>query len=240
MLLPIGAIFFLTANAQAEKQLDYPINSTEIELKIHAKKMPRFPIILKQKGYTKGEVELIVEIDEFGELRDHIVSKTTRNEFAEEVKKVIHAWNFDPPKWRNKTVPVITPIRVFFESTGDVVSFDLSSGLMNIIFHKDRVTKTLVSVDDLDEFPTPKIVTSPRIPTKLFNENKGTHGVFTFYIDQLGRVRMPALEKTNGQVDVRVLVAAQDALMEWKFNPPTARGRPVIVQVSQRFQFGAN
>jgi hypothetical protein len=41
----------------------------------------------------------------------------------------------------------------------------------------------------------------------------------------------------GGKVDVRLLEAAQDALEEWEFAPPTVRGKRVIVELKQPFLF---
>lgn len=237
-----GATTFCLSAALGEKNLDYPTSTEGIELIIHPKKLPIFPHSLKMEGYMQGEVELIVEIDEFGELRDHLVSATTRPEFAEEVERVIRTWNFDPPMWKGKAIPVITRIRVNFESTGAVISFDLSSGLLNRILSEDVLMKlyreqNLVGVDDLDTYPIPKVVSQPIVSKALLDENRGTQGIFSFYIDQRGKVRMPALDHVKGEVDLRLLTAVQNALMEWQFDPPTANGKPVIVYVSQPFVF---
>ena len=237
-----GATTFCLSVAQAEKMLDYPTSTEGIQLEIHAKTLPIFPYAMKQEGYMRGEVDLIVEIDEFGELRDHLVSVASRDEFAREVERVIDTWNFNPPMWEGKAVPIIARIRVNFESIGAVISFDITSGILNRMVSQDTLMRmyrkqNLVNADDLDSFPTPKVVTKPQVSQVLLDENKGTKGVFTFYIDQRGRVRMPALKQVEGEVDLRLLIAAQDALLQWQFEPPTAKGKPVIVQVSQPFLF---
>jgi len=238
----LGAISIASTVCLAEKMLDYPKSSEGIELIIKAKTLPRFPQSLKNEGYSSGTVNLIVEIDEFGELRDHIVSETTKKEFADAVERVIHTWDFDPPKWQDTSVPVITRIKVNFESHGDVVSFDLSSGLMYKMIGSGFMQDThkqqnLVPVNHLDALPSPIIVVNPLIPNELLADNLGTNGTFSFYIDQNGQVRMPALEKVDGEVDSRLLSAVQDALLQWKFDPPTANGKPVVVQVFQQFNF---
>ena len=237
-----GATTFCLPVTQAEKMLDYPTSVEGIKLEIHAKTLPIFPHTLKVEGYSRGEVELIVEIDEFGELRDYLVSFASRDEFAREIERVIDTWDFNPPMWEGKAVPVIARIRVNFESTGAVVSFDITTGFLNKIVSQDILMQihrlqNLVDVDDLDSFPTPKIVANPQISQELLDENKGTKGIFTFYIDQKGRVRMPAIEQVEGDVDLRLLIAVQDALLQWQFEPPTVKGKPVIVHVSQPFLF---
>jgi outer membrane biosynthesis protein TonB len=56
-----------------------------------------------------------------------------------------------------------------------------------------------------------------------------------FYIDEKGVVRMPAVQ--NGPHPY-LMEMAVEAMKGWKFEPPTSRGRPVLVAAAQTFEFG--
>jgi TonB family protein len=68
-------------------------------------------------------------------------------------------------------------------------------------------------------------------------EQRGVAGSATveFYIDESGAVRMPAVFKADFP-ELGHLLA--DAVRQWKFDPPTRQGRPVLVHASQTVVFG--
>jgi len=51
----------------------------------------------------------------------------------------------------------------------------------------------------------------------------------------MGAVRLPSVSTEQDAVLTRLAI---DALKQWKFSPPTSRGRPVLVKASQVFDFG--
>jgi len=92
------------------------------------------------------------------------------------------------------------------------------------------------SLKDLDKIPTPVYTVSPAYPREL--ADKGVKGkvVINFFIDETGAARMP-----SGSVhdDDRLSALALAALRQWKFEPPTKNGKPVLVAAQQIFNFGA-
>jgi outer membrane biosynthesis protein TonB len=57
-----------------------------------------------------------------------------------------------------------------------------------------------------------------------------------FFIDETGAVRLPAGVTTENKV---LTALALDAVKQWKFTPPTTRGKGVLVKASQVFNFNA-
>jgi hypothetical protein len=55
-----------------------------------------------------------------------------------------------------------------------------------------------------------------------------------FYIDETGRPRMAAADVEG---NVEVTSACLQAIEQWRFTPPTRRGRPVTIRACQRFDF---
>jgi len=55
-----------------------------------------------------------------------------------------------------------------------------------------------------------------------------------FYIDETGAVRLPSLAPGEN-LELGSLAIA--ALSQWRFNPPTSRGRAVLVKAVQTFNF---
>jgi len=58
-----------------------------------------------------------------------------------------------------------------------------------------------------------------------------------FYIDEKGAVRMPAVDASANPYLSDIAVAA---VREWRFEPPTSRGKPVLIAASQEFNFNGN
>jgi TonB family protein len=56
-----------------------------------------------------------------------------------------------------------------------------------------------------------------------------------FYIDEKGAVRLPAI-KYSDRIDLAE--SALEAVRQWKFEPPTRNGRPVLITAVQQFDFG--
>lgn len=56
----------------------------------------------------------------------------------------------------------------------------------------------------------------------------------SFYIDEQGAVRMPYV---LGQPNLELADLAVEAVRQWKFEPPTRQGRPVLVHAQQLFRF---
>ncbi|MCX6951979.1 MAG: energy transducer TonB [Verrucomicrobia bacterium] len=87
---------------------------------------------------------------------------------------------------------------------------------------------------ELDRIPVPLQAVSPRYPEEL--ARLGAVGEITvdFYIDERGAVRMPYVSSHAQPLLARLAV---DAVRQWKFEPPTRRGQPVLVHVRQLFRF---
>jgi TonB family protein len=58
--------------------------------------------------------------------------------------------------------------------------------------------------------------------------------VVDFYIDETGAVRMPYV---TGRPHTLLANLAVDAVRQWKFEPPTRNGTPVLVHARQVFHF---
>jgi TonB family protein len=103
-------------------------------------------------------------------------------------------------------------------------------------FRNDRYVFQPCNPRELDRVPAPLVKVAPRYPVQLAKQ--GVKGAVTieFFIDETGAVRLPSgVAKENN-----VLTAlALDAVKQWKFAPPTSRGKGVLVKASQMFDFNA-
>lgn len=236
---------FVSSQETSDDSANYEYNLTGegVELSFKVMKEPMFPVTLKSKGTDKGEVTVLLEIDYQGELRDWLVTHASHKDFARAVDNAVSAWKFEPPLWNGKPISVISAINIDFRATGNVMSLDMTSSIAEIYTSIGATSFDAIKVaefDDLDRFPEPVKVVTPQVPKKLLKK-RGYHvGVFRFFIDTEGHVRLAHIDRVEGTVDVRALEAAQDALEQWEFTPPTVKGRPVVVEVAQPFRFEPN
>jgi len=101
---------------------------------------------------------------------------------------------------------------------------------------KDQYSYRVHILQELDHIPRPVHIVEPHYPLEW--ANKGIAGVVTieFYIDETGRVRLPAV--VNSGVSPLLGNLALDAVQQWQFEPATCKGKPVLVRASQNFNFG--
>jgi len=89
---------------------------------------------------------------------------------------------------------------------------------------------------ELDRIPTPIATNKPHYPERMTHPGASAQVAVSFYIDESGMVRLPSVDADQ---DPELSAAAIDALRAWKFEPPTCRGRPVLVRATQIFNFQA-
>ena len=129
--------------------------------------------------------------------------------------------------------PVRVALSLRFEARGAVVSHtinDTIDNLVNRIVPQRRIEK-LSTARQLDQALTPRHTVAPRYPETL-RTPAGSRIVLDFFVDETGRVRMPVLHAGDDHV---LAQAATDALLEWRFDPPTRGGRPAIAAARQEF-----
>lgn len=198
---------------------------------------PVFPFQLTQQGLTRGEARVAVNTDANGKLVEWLVIGYTRAEFAKEAVETIKKWSFVPARMRGEAVGTTVEIFFYFEAKGVVVSTTRIDELERAtLFEAERAAYQPRSLRELDRIPTPLTTVAPVYPAEL--AQKGVKGKVTvdFYIDETGVVRMPAVSPEDNR-DLTVL--SVDALRQWRFEPPTRNGKPVLVKASQVFNFGS-
>ena len=198
---------------------------------------PVFPFPLTQQGLTRGEARVAVNTDAKGRLVEWLVVGFTRAEFANEAVDVIKKWAFVPARMRGEPVGTTIEIYFYFEARGVVVSTTTIDELERAtLFETGRYVYQPCSLRELDRIPTPLTTVAPVYPSEL--ARKGVHGRVSvdFYIDETGVVRMPAVSPRDNS---ELTVLSLEALRQWRFEPPTRNGKPVLVKASQVFSFGS-
>jgi TonB family protein len=206
-------------------------------LKILQTADPAFPAHLMQVGVTDGEARVVINTDASGKLVDWLVVGYTHPEFAEAAVKAIKQWTFEPARLQGEPVGTTIELVFNYEAKGVVVSTSCATDVLEgrlLRMMAAHYTYQPCSPRELDRMPTPVVTIMPQYSGAL--AQKGVKGRVTveFFIDETGAVRLPAVSAKD---DTMLTVLAIDALSQWKFAPPTSRGKGVLVKASQEFDF---
>jgi TonB family protein len=198
---------------------------------------PVYPSHLLEVGVMEGKARIVISTDEKGKLLDWLVVGYTQPAFAEAAVVAIKQWRFEPARLWDEAVGINTELEFDFKASGVVVTLaslsDVIEGRFLSILKGGYVYKPC-PLQSLDKIPEPVSVVTPKYPTAL--ADKGVKGAVTveFYIDENGLVRMPTVSPKDNSV---LTALAIESLGQWKFTPPTSKGRAVLVKASEVFDF---
>ena len=213
----------------------YGIDNFE-SLKVLNTRMPSYPLELVSEGILEGYAEVVIRVNQLGELTDVYLSAYSHPEFGRLAEKYIKMWTFQPARLNGEPQSVIKSFDFRFEDKRGVHSLlAMEAAVMKLNFGpKDMGGKRIHSPDELDENPIPLETEPPLFPEEFKGQGiKGTATV-VFYIDEEGNVRMPhVIENSQDIFGMTALISVK----KWKFKPPLAKGKPVSVLVRQTFNF---
>ena len=95
---------------QGEYTYEANLTSDDVDLLIQVVRQPLFPENLRNAGYSRGRVDMLLELHHDGELRDWLVTEANHKDFAEAVDTAIDEWEFAPPKKDGKPISLVVPI----------------------------------------------------------------------------------------------------------------------------------
>lgn len=198
---------------------------------------PVFPHEMMQMGVREGEVRIAFSVDRQGNVDDCLAVEYTNSEFARVSVGALRRWKFEPARFRGEPIAVVSELNVSFETRGTVVvSLTSSESIAAMMYSltKDHDAYRPRTLKELDRIPTPIAAPSPAFPARLAQTGATGQVTVSFFIDETGAVRLPSVD-SNDDADLGAF--AIDALKNWKFEPPTCKGRPVLVRATQRFNF---
>ena len=109
--------------------------------------------------------------------------------------------------------------------------------MLNAQLRPGIYTYSACRLSQLDRIPTPTKVVEPGVPLAAKNMTEKLVVTVHFYIDEQGRVRMPAVDRASSQSAEPFAAEALAAVTQWQFEPPLSHGRPVLVAARQDFNF---
>ncbi|MFI5336730.1 MAG: energy transducer TonB [Opitutales bacterium] len=195
----------------------------------------RFPLMMINLGVRHGTVQIMLEIDETGKLTDLLVTGYSHESFAEEVKRVVREWKFEPALEQGQPISTILDLTYKFEMIGTLmteVKIDYLPRFSDTWLESDAFHAA--TLKQLDRIPTPVKIVSPGYPQAWASSGITGSIIVDFYIDATGRTRMATCPAgTNPQLAGIALAAVR----RWEFTPPTRQGQPVLVHAQQAFKF---
>jgi len=197
-----------------------------------------YPPLMLYSAIYSGEVHAVISVDAEGKLTDSLAVSYTNQAFADAAMMALKRWTYEPARVHGVASAARADVLFSFRDKGVIVQTlpgALERRMYNTSFD-ERYVYSPCKLRDLDRIPTPLHVVQPELP-KGSSLPHGTKRVVTveFYIDEQGRVRMPAIERTDA--GDAFAAAAVTAVEQWKFEPPLRKGQPVLVLVRQDFAF---
>jgi TonB family protein len=195
---------------------------------------PRFPMRMLHTGVTHGTVNMLLYVDGTGALRDTLVTLYSRKPFADEAESVVKRWKFIPGRDRGHPVDTIVNLTFNFEVNGVVVVHTFAADNVPGSLPFEEYEYQAADVRKLDRVPTPLNIVEPTYPREWMKQGIVGSVAVDFYIDETGRTRFPTVVPGGNEQLAGIALAAVE---QWRFIPPKANGRPVLVKAQQLFQF---
>jgi len=233
LVLLAGLVGILSAEAAVSQPTDYvPMKVIQTEGVLHPRRVTDL-------GITRGEVRIAIQIDHDGTLTDHLVTAYTHPLLAESAVNALKKWKYEPA-WLGGEARGATVELVFhFESRGMVVSMSVSSymDIRDIEMRPSAYSYGAKSLRELDRIPTPSKVVQPIFRVEAVQGQEAEVVTVYFYIDEKGKVRLPAVNRSTSERNDELAAAAVNAVAQWEFEPPLSKGQPVLVAARQDFKF---
>jgi TonB family protein len=198
---------------------------------------PQLPAVLMMNGLRDGRVVLAIDVDAEGKLTDWLVLGASHRELIRPCVEALQKWDFRPARYAGLPVLAQLQLTIDLSQKGAVISRTAVDSVTDWLekLGGRRHDYQVCPGGEIDRPPVALTTVAPRYPAEA--AKKGVRGRVKvhFYIDEQGAVRMPAVP-----ADTHPYLSweAIKALREWKFEPPTRRGQPVLVAAAQEFNFG--
>ncbi|HVW20993.1 MAG TPA: energy transducer TonB [Opitutaceae bacterium] len=228
LLLPLLA----AAGAWARPAGDVDFQSAKVIETVQ----PEFPEPLYDLFREGGRATVEISLDERGRLVDWLPVSYNDSRFADLAVAALKQWRYQPARWHGQPVAVTIPLTFDFELRGVVINGTRTSwaeAYFNSLFH-ERISYYPHALGDLDRVPAAVHTVAPHYDQSLADRGVSGEVTVKFFVDEEGRVRMASVV---GRPDPALADLAIGAIDQWRFEPPTWHGRPVLAELTQVFRF---
>lgn len=204
----------------------------------HAPK-PEYPARAMAEGLGMGEVRVLLEVDEFGQVDDTLVVAHTHEVFVHALLEQVEDWRFEPARIEGKPRRTILQVDYAFRvGTEGMVFVDRKGPAHNLARAGqgagNRWAFEPCGAGELDRPLRALERPAPAYPKALKEGGTGGRVLVEFYVDGNGQTRFA---QVVGPVHPILDAAVIAAVKEWRFEPPRQRGRAALVRVTQAFEF---
>lgn len=196
--------------------------------KIRSVQLPVYPHALRAEG-VRGEARATMVIDPRGRVVALIGASADRPEFGQALAAALETFQFDPALRGGKPVKSLLGFEQAFNSrelpdqAGDWLLGDEKK-------HPEKI----VPAAGIDRPLKPVSRRPPVFPVTAPEGVASGQAEVECLIDRKGRVRLP---RVVGATDPAFGYAAVQAISTWWFEPPTIKGKEVVVRVRVPFEF---
>lgn len=211
----------------------------EQPLKIRHAPKPEYPARAMAEGLGVGEVRVLLEVDEFGQVDDTLVVAHTHEVFVRALLETVKDWRFDAARIDGRPRRTILEVDYHFRVGTEGMVFVDRKGPPSNLARAGQGTGNKWAFEpcaagELDRPLRPLERTAPAYPRALKEGGTGGKVLVEFYIDEQGQTRFP---QVVGPVHPILDAAAVAAVREWRFESPRRAGRRALVRVTQTFEF---
>jgi TonB family protein len=211
-----------------------------VPVKVHQTEEAAYPSSLVPLGIKSGSASVAIAVDDAGQLTDYLVTAYTHPAFADSAVAAIRKWKFEPAMIRGFPRNSKSDLTFRFQLEGVVVMTMTSLSyeeMLHMRLAPGSMAYSACTLGELDRIPNPTKIVNPVYTNQIARSSKGGHVAVGFYIDEQGRVRMPSVSLETNEANEELAAIAVTAVSQWQFDPPTSKGRPVLVLAKQDFNF---
>lgn len=207
-----------------------------VPMQVFETDVPAFPQDAIVAGLREGRARVAIAIDAHGRLTDALLTAYTAPVFGQAALAAARRWRYEPAQLDGTPHGAAVELEFRFRTEGTVVADSDQQAYVtrewNALFPGAEAFHPW-SLGQIDRIPVPTKIVRPVFPPDLAG---GTVRV-SFFIDPEGRVRMAAVDTAALDAHPGLAAAAVDAVSQWRFEPPTRKGHPVLVYAEQEFKF---
>lgn len=203
--------------------------------KIHRTVPLVFPVRMLREGVKHGKARVLLNINSEGALEDSLVVGYTHAAFAEVATNTVKQWRFEAARSRGEPVGAVVDLNVIFEATGVIaVEKPVTPGIGDPQADDDVYQPYPLKALDGTPLLLRDHQVKPAYPQELIAKGVTEKITVDFYIDENGMPRMPTIASGNNPY---LRASSLTAIRQWRFEPPTYHGKPVLARVQQIFDF---
>jgi outer membrane biosynthesis protein TonB len=187
-----------------------------------------YPGAASAHGVAHGYATVAVLVDADGKPLDFFVTSETDAAFGRALVEKLETVAYQPATLRGAPIPARCGFTYEFQAGGTINVMNASESRSTL--GRPKPARAAVAEGKLDHKLEIVSGSVPVLPPGI-GPGKPVKVLVTFFVDESGQVRVPNVESSPAP---ELIAPAIAALSTWKFQPPTAGGKPAIVFVSRR------